>query len=91
MSNQAYKDMLDKTDGNHVFLLIDARNDFNECNRQAMIFIVRKDWPIGSKFVLNCYFQTLLWTCESISTIYSPFCLLYVKLCENTQCMHSSM
>ena len=37
------------------FLLIDARNAFNEQNRTKMLYTVRHEWPSGSRFVFNCY------------------------------------
>jgi hypothetical protein len=37
------------------FLLIDAKNAFNEQNRTGMIWTVRHEWPSGTRFVFNCY------------------------------------
>ena len=37
------------------FLLIDARNTFNEENRTAMLWAVRNEWPSGAQFNFNCY------------------------------------
>ena len=37
------------------FLLIDARNAFNEENRTVMIWAVRNEWPSGAQFTFNCY------------------------------------
>ena len=37
------------------FLLIDARNVFNEENRTEMIWDVWNEWPSGAQFTLNCY------------------------------------
>ena len=37
------------------FLLIDARNAFNEENRTAMLWAVQHECPSGAKFTFNCY------------------------------------
>ena len=37
------------------FLLIYARNAFNEENRTAIIWAVRHEWPSGAQFTFNCY------------------------------------
>ena len=37
------------------FLLIDARNLFNEENRTAMLLAVRHEWPGGAQFTFNFY------------------------------------
>ena len=37
------------------FLLIDARNSFNEDNRTDMLWEVRFECPYGARFVFNCY------------------------------------
>ena len=37
------------------FLLIDARNTFNEENRIAMLWAVQHEWPSGAKLNFNCY------------------------------------
>ena len=37
------------------FLLIDARNAFNEENRTAMLWAARHKWPSGAQFTFNCY------------------------------------
>ena len=39
------------------FLLIDARNTFNEENQIAMLWAVRNEWPRGAQFTFNCYRQ----------------------------------
>ena len=42
-------------DQDWVFLLIDARNAFNEENQTAMIWAVHHKWPNGAHFTFNCY------------------------------------
>ena len=37
------------------FLLIDAKNAFNEQCRTMMLWIVRHEWPAGARFTFNCY------------------------------------
>ena len=37
------------------FILIDARNAFNEEKRTAMLWAVRHEWPSGAQFTFNCY------------------------------------
>ena len=37
------------------FLLIDARNAFNEENRTAMLWDVRQEWPSGAQFTFKYY------------------------------------
>ena len=37
------------------FLLIDARNAFNEENQTAMLWAVQDEWPSGAQFNFNCY------------------------------------
>ena len=37
------------------FLLIHARNAFNEENRTAMLWAVQHEWPRGAQFTVNCY------------------------------------
>ena len=39
------------------FLLIDARNAFNEDNWTEMIWAVRREWPSGAQFNFNYYFH----------------------------------
>jgi hypothetical protein len=37
------------------FLLINARNAFNEQNRMIMLWVVCHEWPSGARFTFNCY------------------------------------
>lgn len=37
------------------FLLIDARNAFNEMNRHPMLWTTRHEWPNGACFIFNCH------------------------------------
>ena len=37
------------------FLLVDARNAFNEGNRHAFLWTIRPRWPSGARFTFNCY------------------------------------
>ena len=37
------------------FLLIDARNAFNEENQTAMLWAVHNEWPSAVWFTFNCY------------------------------------
>jgi hypothetical protein len=37
------------------FLLIDARNAFNEQNQTGLLWTVWHEWPLGARFVSNCY------------------------------------
>ena len=39
----------------YEFLLVDARNAFNEMNRTTMLWVVCHEWPSGARFVFNCY------------------------------------
>ena len=36
------------------FMLVDARNAFNELNHEVMLWVIRHEWPQGARFVLNC-------------------------------------
>ena len=36
-------------------MLVDARNEFNELSRLAMLWTVRHRWLAGARFALNCY------------------------------------
>ena len=38
-----------------VFLLIYARNVFNEENQKAILWDFRHEWPSGAQFTFNCY------------------------------------
>ena len=42
---------------NWGFLLIDARNAFNEENQTSMLWAVRHEWPSGAQSTLNCYYH----------------------------------
>ena len=57
------------------FLLIDAKNAFNEQNRMLMLWTVRHEWPTGARFAFNCYRHwSVLYIRDadgSASTIYS--------------------
>ena len=44
-----------QTEEDWGFLLIDARNAFNEENRTAMIWAVCHEWPTGAQFTFKCY------------------------------------
>ena len=44
-----------QTEEDWVFLLIDARNAFNEETRTAMLWAVRNECPSGAQFMFNCY------------------------------------
>ena len=35
--------------------LVDARYGFKELSRLAMLWTVRRHWPAGARFALNCY------------------------------------
>ena len=37
------------------FLLVDAKNAFNDINRVEMLWKVRHVWPSGSRSFFNCY------------------------------------
>ena len=37
------------------FLLIDARNEFNEENCTSMVWVVRHECPSGARLSFNCY------------------------------------
>jgi hypothetical protein len=40
---------------NWGFLLVDARNAFDEVNRTAVLWVVQHEWPSGCRFVFNSY------------------------------------
>jgi hypothetical protein len=37
------------------FLLVDAKNAFNEMNGVAMLWVIRHKWPSCARFTFNCY------------------------------------
>jgi hypothetical protein len=43
------------TEEDWVFLLIDARNAFNELDRMMMLWNVQHGWPSGDHFMFNSY------------------------------------
>ena len=47
-----------KEEGEMGFLLIDARNAFNEANQTKMLQMIRHLWPMGAQFTYNCYHTT---------------------------------
>ena len=58
------------------FLLIDARNAFNEGNRTKMLWTIRHLWSMGARFTYNCYrnhSQLYLWSadCRELTIILS--------------------
>jgi hypothetical protein len=46
---------LHQRDEDWGFLLIDAKNEFNEQHRTAMLWAVRHEWPSGARFAFNCH------------------------------------
>ena len=53
---QALWDENSSTEG-WYFLLVDAKNAFNNINLVRMIWMVRHLWTSGDCFVFNCYFH----------------------------------
>jgi hypothetical protein len=51
-ANQWWKEI--ELEERHGFLLVDARNAFNQMSRAAMLWTVRHEWPSGARFVFNC-------------------------------------
>ena len=37
------------------FLMVDAKNAFNELDRNMMLYVLRYLWPQGARYVYNCY------------------------------------
>ena len=52
-ARQAWTD--NEEDEEWGFLLVDARNAFNEGNRSAFLWTIRHLWPSGARFTYNCY------------------------------------
>ena len=52
-ARQAWTD--NEEDEEWGFLLVDARNAFNEGNRSAFMWTIRHLWPSGARFTYNCY------------------------------------
>ena len=50
-----------------VFLLVDARNAFNEGNHTAMLWTMRHKWPSGEQFAFNCYRQWGTLVCRGLA------------------------
>ena len=48
---------LHQHDDDWGFLLIDAKNAFNEQNQTAMLWAVRHEWSLGASFVFNCFWH----------------------------------
>jgi hypothetical protein len=46
------------------FLLVDARNAFNEGNRTVMLWTVHHKWPSGARFAFNCYRHWSILVCR---------------------------
>jgi hypothetical protein len=42
------------------FLLVDAKNAFNEGNQMAMCWTIHHQWPSGTWFTFNCYQHWLI-------------------------------
>jgi hypothetical protein len=42
-------------DNDWGFLLVDAKNTFNEMNRVAMLWVIWHKWPSCARFAFNCY------------------------------------
>jgi hypothetical protein len=58
------------------FLLVDARNAFNEACRIAMLWTVRHKWPAGARFTFNCYRH---WTILMVRTTDGTAIFLFSK------------
>ena len=58
------------------FLLIDAKNAFNELNRQQMIWRIRFEWPEAARFVFNCYKH---WSSLAVRNVDGSFFSIFLK------------
>jgi hypothetical protein len=69
--NQLWKEFEGESDWG--FLLVDARNAFNELNCIAMLWVIQHEWPSCARFTFNCYrhFSVLvIWSQDGRSTAF---------------------
>ena len=84
------------------FLSIDARNAFNELDRNMMLYVLRYLWPQGARYAFNCYkhWSLVLYqdsTAGTAFTVFSaagviqgfPLSACYVHLCPDIGSSHS--